>query len=64
MNETELTPQQLADRWKITRVWLYNLKRDKRVPKYRQKGTGKRARITFPLEEVIKFEKEHFDLRG
>ena len=34
MTEKDLTPQELADRWGITRVWLYNLKKNKRVPKY------------------------------
>ena len=64
MNEKDLTPQQLADRWGITRVWLYNLKKKKQVPKYRTHGLGEKARITFPIEEVEKFENEHFALKG
>lgn len=60
----DLTPQQLADRWGITRTWLYNLKKNKQVPKYRALGAGKRARIVFPMEEVVKFEELHFSLKG
>jgi len=64
MNEKQLTPQELADRWGITRVWLYTLKSRKQVPRYRTHGLGSKARITFPLSEVEKFENEHFALKG
>jgi predicted DNA-binding transcriptional regulator AlpA len=59
-----LTPQQLADRWNISRVWLYTLKRRGAVPKYRKLGVSANARITFPIDEVEKFETEHFELKG
>tara|TARA_R110000822_G_scaffold1313_1_gene5996 strand:- start:998 stop:1240 length:243 start_codon:yes stop_codon:yes gene_type:complete len=59
-----LTPKQLADRWGITRVWLYTLKKKGQVPKYRTRGIGKKAHISFPLAEVEKFESEHFGLKG
>jgi len=64
MNEKQLTPQELADRWGITRVWLYTLKSRNQVPRYRTHGLGSKARITFPLSEVEKFENEHFGLKG
>lgn len=59
-----LTPQALADRWGITRVWLYTLKKKGKVPKYRNLGTGNKARIIFPISEIQKFESEHFGLKG
>lgn len=58
-----LTPQELANRWGITRVWLYTLKKRGEVPKYRT-GLGKLPRVQFPIEEVVTFEAKHFALKG
>lgn len=58
-----LTPQELADRWGISRVWLYTLKKRGEVPKYRS-GLGKLPRIQFPIGEVVEFEAQHFALKG
>jgi len=58
-----LTPQELADRWSISRVWLYTLKSRGEVPRYRT-GLGKLPRVQFPIDEVIIFEQKHFNLKG
>tara|TARA_R110000803_G_scaffold25640_1_gene61273 strand:- start:1843 stop:2031 length:189 start_codon:yes stop_codon:yes gene_type:complete len=61
MNENkDLTPAQLAERWDITRVWLYMLKAKNQVPPYRKLGMGKKPRIVFKIDDVIEFENEHF----
>jgi predicted DNA-binding transcriptional regulator AlpA len=64
INEEFLTPQQLADRWKITRVWLYTLKSKGKVPRYRNLGSGEKARIEFPLSEVRAYEEKLYELKG
>jgi len=63
-DEKFLTPQQLADRWSISRVWLYTLKSRGEVPRYRKRGSGPKARISFPVTEIEKFEDKHFELKG
>lgn len=61
MNKNEeLTPQDLADRWGITRIWLYNLRKKGQTPKEEKRGIGKKPRYIFRLSEVEKFEREHF----
>ena len=62
MNEN-LTPQELANRWGITRVWLYTLKARGETPEAHKLGLGKKPRVIFYLEEVIKFEEKHFGKR-
>mgnify|MGYP003638787609 CR=1 FL=1 len=62
MTDKYLTPQQLANRWEITRVWLYTLKSKGQVPKFRKRGLGPKARVEFPMSEVLKFEKKHFEV--
>ena len=62
MTEVYLTPQELADRWGITRVWLYTLKGKGQVPKFRKKGLGPKARVEFPISEVLKFEEKYFEV--
>tara|TARA_R110002096_G_C14449394_1_gene711401 strand:+ start:358 stop:546 length:189 start_codon:yes stop_codon:yes gene_type:complete len=59
-NNEDLTPDQLASRWDITRVWLYTLKGKGQVPPFRKLGMGKKPRIVFAMADVLKFEKEHF----
>lgn len=59
----ELSPQQLADRWGITRVWLYNLKARGQVPKFRKLGLGPKSQVMFPMTEIIKFEKKHLGVK-
>lgn len=59
MNEY-LSPQELADRWNVSRVWLYTLKRRGDVPKFR-KSKGKTGRVMFKIGDVMEYEEKHFN---
>jgi predicted DNA-binding transcriptional regulator AlpA len=62
--EKNLTPTQLAKRWGISRAWIYRLIKKGYVPKYRKTGMGERARVVFPMEEILIFEEKRDRLVG
>lgn len=55
-NSNFLTEQELADRWRLDKDYVSNLRRAGKAPPYFQRGQGKPL---YPLDEVIAYEKAH-----
>jgi len=54
-----LTEAELAERWKLSKDYLSNLRRAGRVPPYIQRGQG---RALYPLDGVEAYEKANLHI--
>lgn len=54
-----LTPQELADRWRMSRQRLAEWRVLGSGPRYIKFGTGPAARVLYPLSEVERYENKH-----
>ncbi len=62
MSDTYLTPEELAERWRVNVKTLANWRSNKTGPQYLKLGGRRNTRVMYPIAAVYAYEAKH--MRG
>jgi hypothetical protein len=63
-DEITLTTDELADRWKVTKLTLARWRQKNVGPHYIKMGEGKQSTIIYRLKDILKHERERLVKTG